>query len=68
MSKEQQIDIVKKYQLERMPTIDGRGGFSSYRIAIDNETDDIKLWEEYKKDDSSHLLLSLGDYILIEKY
>ncbi|MDY6029691.1 MAG: hypothetical protein SPI71_05455 [Acidaminococcaceae bacterium] len=51
-----------------MPTIDGRGGFSSYRIAIDNETDDIKLWEEYKKDDSSHLLLSLGDYILIEKY
>ena len=30
--KEQQICMVKKYQLERMPPIDGRGGFSSYRI------------------------------------
>ena len=33
--KEQQIGMVKKYQLERMPPIDGRGGFSSYRIVID---------------------------------
>ena len=32
--KEQQIGMVKKYQLERMPPIDGRGGFSSYRIVL----------------------------------
>ena len=66
--KEQQIGMVKKYQLERMPPIDGRGGFSSYRIAIDNETDDIKFWEEYKKDDGSYVWLYSGDYILREKY
>lgn len=66
--KEQQVGMVKKYQLERMPPIDGRGGFSSYRIAIDNETDDIKFWEEYKKDDGSSVWLYSGDYILREKY
>lgn len=66
--KEQQIGMVKKYQLERMPPIDGRGVFSSYRIVIDNETDDIKFWEEYKKDDGSSVWLYSGDYILREKY
>ena len=61
--KEQQIGMVKK-----VSPIDGRGGFSSYRIVIDNETDDIKFWEEYKKDDGSSVWLYSGDYILREKY
>lgn len=65
--KEEEIGVAKKYYFEFLPSIEGRGGFSCYRIAIDNETDDINFWEEYKKDDGSHLLLSSGDYILKEK-
>lgn len=65
---ERQLGVAKEYNLEPLPFIEGRGGFSCYRIAIDNEMDDIKFWEEYKKIDGSHLLLSPGDYILNEKY
>lgn len=64
---ERQLDKANRYHLEPLPFIEGHGGFTNYRIAIDNETDDMKFWEEYKKDDGSHLLLSLGDYLLIEK-
>lgn len=64
---ENQLDKANRYHLEPLPFIEGYGGFTNYRIAIDNETDDMKFWEEYKKDDGSHLLLSLGDYLLIEK-
>ncbi len=64
---EKQLDKANRYHLEPLPFIEGYGGFTNYRIAIDNETDDMKFWEEYKKDDGSHLLLSLGDYLLIEK-
>ena len=63
-----QVGTAKKYHIEPLPIIEGHGGFSSYRIAIDNETDDINFWEEYKKNDGSHLLLYWGDYILKEKY
>ncbi len=64
---EKQLDKANRYHLEPLPFIEGYGGFTNYRIAIDNETDDMKFWEGYKKDDGSHLLLSLGDYLLIEK-
>ena len=54
---EKQFDEVKRYNLEQLPFIEGRGGFSCYRIAIDNESDDIKLWDEYEKSDGSKLSL-----------
>ncbi|RRD95269.1 hypothetical protein EII17_04335 [Clostridiales bacterium COT073_COT-073] len=65
--KEKQLGAAKKYNVETLPFIEGRGGFSSYRIAIDNETDDIKFWNEYKKMDGSHLLLFPGDCIFNER-
>ncbi len=64
---EKQLDRANRYNFEALPFIEGRGGFTYYRIAIDNETDDIAFWEEYKKEDGSQLILSLGDYILIKK-
>lgn len=65
---EKQFDEVKRYNLEQLPFIEGRGGFSCYRIAIDNESDDIKLWDEYEKSDGSKLSLYPRDYIINRKY
>lgn len=64
--KEKQVDKAGKYNLHPLPFIEGHG-FAYYRIAIDNETDDISLWEEYKKQDGSCYLLSFGDYIIESK-
>ena len=65
---EKQFDEAKRYNLEQLPFIEGRGGFSCYRIAIDNESDDIKFWEEYEKSDGSKLSLYPRDYIINRKY
>lgn len=65
---EKQFDEAKRYNLEQLPFIEGRGGFSCYRIAIDNESDDIKFWDEYKKSDGSKLSLYPRDYIINRKY
>ena len=65
---EKQFDEVKRYNLEQLPFIEGRGGFSCYRIAIDNESDDIKFWNEYEKSDGSKLSLYPRDYIINRKY
>ena len=65
---EKQFDEAKRYNLEQLPFIEGRGGFSCYRIAIDNESDDIKLWDEYEKSDGSKLSLYPRDYIINRKY
>lgn len=65
---EKQFDEAKRYNLEQLPFIEGRGGFSCYRIAIDNESDDIKFWDEYEKSDGSKLLLYPRDYIINRKY
>ena len=65
---EKQFDEVKRYNLEQLPFIEGRGGFSCYRIAIDNESDDIKFWDEYEKSDGSKLSLYPRDYIINRKY
>ena len=66
--KEKQFDEAKRYNLEQLPFIEGRGGFSCYRIAIDNESDDIKFWDEYEKSDGSKLSLYPRDYIINRKY
>ena len=65
---EKQFDEAKRYNLEQLPFIEGRGGFSCYRIAIDNESDDIKFWDEYEKSDGSKLSLYPRDYIMNRKY
>ena len=65
---ENQFDEAKRYNLEQLPFIEGRGGFSCYRIAIDNESDDIKFWDEYEKSDGSKLSLYPRDYIINRKY
>ena len=39
---EKQLDKANRYHLEPLPFIEGYGGFTNYRIAIDNETDDMK--------------------------
>ena len=65
---EKQFDEAKRYNLEQLPFIEGRGGFSWYRIAIDNESDDIKFWDEYEKSDGSKLSLYPRDYIINRKY
>ena len=61
---EKQFDEAKRYNLEQLPFIEGRGGFSCYRIAIDNESDEIKFWDEYEKSDGSKLSLYPRDYII----
>ena len=65
---EKQFDEAKRYNLEQLPFIEGRGGFSCYRIAIDNESDDIKFWDEYEKSDGSKLSLYPRYYIINRKY
>ena len=65
---EKQFDEAKRYNLEQLPFIEGRGGFSCYRIAIDNESDDIKFWDEYEKSEGSKLSLYPRDYIINRKY
>ena len=65
---EKQFGEVKRYNLEQLPFIEGRGGFSCYRIAIDNESDEIKFWDEYEKSDGSKLSLYPRDYIINRKY
>lgn len=65
---EKQFDEAKRYNLEQLPFIEDRGGFSCYRIAIDNESDDIKFWDEYEKSDGSKLSLYPRDYIINRKY
>ena len=65
---EKQFDVAKRYNLEQLPFIEGRGGFSCYRIAIDNESYDIKFWDEYEKSDGSKLSLYPRDYIINRKY
>ena len=65
---EKQFDEAKRYNLEQLPFVEGRGGFSCYRIAIDNESDDIKFWDEYEKSDGSKVSLYPRDYIINRKY
>ena len=65
---EKQFDEAKRYNLEQLPFIEGRGGFSCYRIAIDNESDEIKFWDEYEKSDGSKLSLYPRDYIINRKH
>ena len=65
---EKQFDEAKRYNLEQLPFVEGRGGFSCYRIAIDNESDDIKFWDEYEKSDGSKLSLYPRDYIINRRY
>lgn len=61
---EKRVDKASRYHVEPLPFIEGHGGFTNYRVVIDNETDDMALWEEYQKTDGSHFLLSLGDFIV----
>lgn len=62
-----QIDKADRYNFISLPFIESRGGFSSYRIMIDNETEDTSYWEEYTKPDGNHCLLNYGDFIIESK-
>lgn len=62
-----QIDKADRYNLISLPFIENRGGFSCYRIMIDNETEDTSFWEEYTKPDGSNYLLNYGDFIIESK-
>ena len=65
---EKERELIVEDLKEQLPFIEGRGGFSCYRIAIDNESDDIKFWDEYEKSDGSKLSLYPRDYIINRKY
>ena len=60
-------DKASRYHVEALPYIEGRGGFTYYRLAIDNETDDTALWDEYQGADGSPLWLSWGDLVIVSK-
>lgn len=62
------LDLANRYQLEALPFIEGYGGFTCYRLMIDNETDDVNAWVEYKNDQGESYSLQLGDYILRHKH
>lgn len=64
---EHNVDQANKYDFEALPYIEGRGGFTYYRLMVDDETDDTADWYEYVKEDGSGYQLCLGDYILIRK-
>lgn len=61
------VDKASRYDLDELPCIKGHGGFSSYRIAIDNEEDNPEYWQEYQRVDGSHYLLNIGDFVLVHK-
>ena len=64
---EHRIRNVCRYCCDTLPPIVGRGGFSNYRLMLDDETDDTACWDEYTKPDGSHYLLCPGDFIVEEK-
>lgn len=61
------VDKAHRYHFDALPLIEGRGGFTNYRLMIDNETEDVSCWEEYRKPDYSYYLFGLGDFIVKEK-
>lgn len=61
------VDNAGRYNFEPLPFIKGYGSFTYYHIMFDKETEDISLWEEYKKTDGSCFLLGAGDFILETK-
>lgn len=64
---EKQVEKASRYHFISLPFIEGHGGFTNYRIMIDNETEDTSFWEEYVKQDGSHYLLGYGDFIVQSK-
>lgn len=64
---EQQVDKAGRYNLDALPYIEDRGGFTYYRLMVDNETDNTADWDEYKKPDGSRYELHSGDFILEAK-
>ncbi|MCI9079675.1 MAG: hypothetical protein HFH68_12280 [Lachnospiraceae bacterium] len=64
---DKKVDNAGRYNFEPLPFVEGYGGFTNYRIMIDKETEDVSLWEEYKKTDGSCFLLEPGDFILEAK-
>ncbi|MDE7478177.1 MAG: hypothetical protein K2M91_09550 [Lachnospiraceae bacterium] len=59
------LEPAGKYHLDALPMIEGHGGFATYRIMIDDDTDDTAHWEEYRKQTGGHYCLSLGDFLLV---
>ena len=64
---ENRVKKASRYSFDTLPPIEGRGGFSNYRLMLDDETDDTACWDEYTKPDGSHYLLCPGDFIVEEK-
>lgn len=65
--KDNNLDKVSRYVFDELPYIEGYGGFTSYRLMIDKETDNTDDWVEYKKPDGTHYQLALGDFLLVHK-
>lgn len=58
MEKPEKCDFVA------LEVMKGHNEFESYHLMIDNETDDVSCWEEYKKPDGSNYHLGYGDFIV----
>jgi hypothetical protein len=48
-----------------LPYIEDHGGFYSYRLMIDNESDDIKYWKELNEINGQAAEFHFGDKILL---
>jgi len=51
------------YKVAELPFLDGYG-YYSYRIMIDNETDNIQHWKELKEINGQEIELTSGDKLL----
>lgn len=62
-----QVEKADRYNFDSLPFIDGRGGFASYRLMMDDESNDVDGWDEYQKPDGAKYLLNGGDFIIEAK-
>lgn len=61
------LEKANQYNFDELPYIEGYGGFTSYRLMMDKETDDTNDWVEYKKPNGDSYRLCLGDFLLVHK-
>ena len=62
-----ELEDAKHYEINQIKEMEGHNYFECYHLMIDNETDDISCWEEYKKPDGTSYVLSFGDLIITAK-
>ena len=61
-----QHEIDSTYKVAELPFIEVHGDFYSYRLMIDNESDDVQHWKELKEINGRAAEFSFGDKILFK--